>query len=243
MIADAEIARAFETTWPAADRRRVGGFEVGRGLGGGGRVGSARSLSEDWAEADIAAVAAAQRAWGEAPLFRVASTQERLRRALADQGYAPRVPTLVMAADCAALAQRPLPPMSAFAIWPPLAMQRDIWSDGNIGPARQQVMARVAVPRTALLGRVNDRAAGAAFVAADGPVAMIHAIEVVPAQRRQGVAGWLLTRAALWALSQGASRLALAVARRNEAAQALYQGLGFRLLGEYDYWSPRPADG
>ena len=52
-------------------------------------------------------------------------------------------------------------------------------------------MERVAPPRAALLGRLHDRAAGAAFVAADGPVAMIHAIEVAPAFPRPGLAGWL----------------------------------------------------
>nr|WP_279578098.1 GNAT family N-acetyltransferase [Paracoccus versutus] len=84
---------------------------------------------------------------------------------------------------------------------------------------------------------MQDRAAGAAFVALDGPVAMIHAIEVVPALRRQGVAGWLIRMAATWAEVQGATRLALAVGRANAGARAAYDRLGFAELGGYGYWS------
>ena len=156
--------------------------------------------------------------------------------ALAARGYRPHTPTAIMVCGCAALAGQ-LPGMTAFATWPPLAIQRDLWAAGGIGAARQAVMERVALPRAALLGRLHDRAAGAAFVAADGPVAMIHAIEVAPAFRRQGMAGWLLGAAADWALSVGADRLALAVGRANTAARAAYDKLGFAEVGAYDYWS------
>lgn len=236
MIPDPDIARAFETTWPAAEYARAGGLAVGRGMGGGGRVASARRLGPDWSGADLAAVEAIQRGWHEAPRFRVADGDPALADALAARGYHLDTPTAIMAADCAALAGTAIPPLTAFSIWPPLAVQCDIWQGGNVGPARQAVMARVTLPHTALLGRLDDRAAGAAFVAADGPVAMIHAIEVVPALRRRGMAGWLLRMAAQWAAAQGATRLALVVRRENAAARALYAGAGFAELGGYGYW-------
>lgn len=237
MIADPEVARAFESTWPAAEYAEAGGFRVGRGLGAGGRVSSARALAPDWQAAAIPRIEAIQRGWDERPMFRVTDADTALQEALRAQGYRPGTPTAIMAADCAALAAEPAPPLAAFAIWPPLAIQRDIWAAGGIPASRQAVMERVAQPRTAILGRVQDRAAGAAFVARDGRVAMIHGIEVEPALRRQGVAGWLLRKAAEWAAAEGATRLALAVRRDNAHARALYQRLGFADLGGYGYWT------
>ena len=77
---------------------------------------------------------------------------------------------------------------------------------------------------------------GVAFVAADGPVAMIHAIEILPGFRRKGMATWLIRKAAEWAQAQGATRLALAVSRRNTSARALYDRIGFAEIGGYGYW-------
>ena len=236
MIADARIARAFESSWPAAEYAEAGGFRVGRGQGGGGRVSSARALGPDWDAKAIPVIAEIQRSWDEPPMFRVAEDDAALQGALAENGYRLDNPTSVMAADCAALAALPRPRLTAFDIWPPLAIQTDIWAAGAIGAARQAAMRRVTLPRTALLGRVQDRAAGAAFVAVDGDVGMVHAIEVVPALRRQGVAGWLVGRAAEWAQAQGATRLALAVSRANTGARALYDRMGFAELGGYGYW-------
>jgi hypothetical protein len=58
-------------------------------------------------------------------------------------------------------------------------------------------MERAAGPKTALLGRVRDRAAGTAFVALHDDVAMVHALEVVPGFRRAGVARNLMQGAAV----------------------------------------------
>jgi ribosomal protein S18 acetylase RimI-like enzyme len=45
-----------------------------------------------------------------------------------------------------------------------------------------------------------------------------------------------LTRAAAhWAARQGASHLTLVTTRANVAANALYTGLGFKLVGHYQY--------
>ncbi|RDW11849.1 GNAT family N-acetyltransferase, partial [Paracoccus thiocyanatus] len=87
MIADPQIARAFETTWPAAEYAQAGGFLVGRGQGGGGRVSSARALRPDWDAADIPRAEAIQRGWGEPPLFRVADGDRALAQALAARGF------------------------------------------------------------------------------------------------------------------------------------------------------------
>jgi ribosomal protein S18 acetylase RimI-like enzyme len=55
---------------------------------------------------------------------------------------------------------------------------------------------------------------------------------VAPGARGQGIARRLLEARAEWARERGAVRLELAIAENNEAAKALYQGLGFVPTGE-----------
>lgn len=229
------LAAAFDATWPAADYASAGGFTVGRGLGAGGRVSSAR-VTGDWGPDDIDAACAALRAWDQPPLFRVSDGDTALAGALADRGFARHTATAILTAPVSALTDQPIPPVTAFAIWPPLAIQRDIWTVCGVGAARQQVMARAPTPKTALLGRIRDRAAGTGFAAIHGNIAMLHALEVLPDWRRLGLGGWMVRQAAFWATGHGASDLALAVTRENAGAYALYHNLGFTEAGGYSYW-------
>jgi GNAT superfamily N-acetyltransferase len=127
--------------------------------------------------------------------------------------------------------------MSAFALWPPLEIMRDLWAEGGIGPARLAIMDRVTGPKAAIMGRIRDRVSGVAFVATDGPRAMLHALHVTPEQRRQGSAVNIMRKAALWARDQGATELFIAVTKHNQAANALYASLGMRIVGNYHYRS------
>ena len=112
----------------------------------------------------------------------------------------------------------------------PLAVARQIWEQGGIGPARLAVMDRVTGPKTAILGRTGDRAAGIAFTAIHNNVAMLHALETAPDQRRKGCAHNILRAAAIWARDNGADTLALLVTERNTAARALYAACGFAVV-------------
>ncbi len=136
------------------------------------------------------------------------------------------------------MTDRAIPPVTAFAVWPPLAIQRDLWRELGIGAARQAIIDRAAAPKAALLGRVADRAAGVGFVGVHGPVGMIHALGVLPPFRRRGVAAWLIRQAASFAERNAAARIALAVQRDNVAALALYAALGFSEVEGYRYFSP-----
>jgi GNAT superfamily N-acetyltransferase len=230
----AALFAALEATWPAASVRRLGPWTIREGLGGGSRV-SAATAEGDAADADIPRAEAAMRALGQAPLFMLRSGEDALDACLAARDYALRDPVIAWAAPVATLAAEALPPVTAFEVWPPLAVQVELWAEGGIGPARIAVMERVAVPKTALLGRLGDRPAGTAFVAAAGPVAMVHAIEVTAAARRRGLGRWLMRAAAHWAAGQGADHLALVATRRNTAANGLYASLGMAAVTEYHY--------
>ncbi|WP_265502150.1 GNAT family N-acetyltransferase [Paracoccus beibuensis] len=232
---DDPIVAAFEATWPTAEVARFGGIAVGRGRGAGGRVSSARAVGP-WSESDLDAAEAKHAAWNQPPLFRAWDDDSDFISALAARGYRPDTPTRVMAAPIAALTDRPLPRVTAFAVWPPLAIQREIWAASSIDAARQAVMERVPEPKAALLGRIRDRAAGAGFIACHGDIGMVHAVEVLPDFRRQGLAGWMMRQAAFWAADHGATRIALAVSRANTGAQATYASLGFAVVGSYAYY-------
>ena len=233
---DALLARAFEETWPAAEYSDAGGFRVGRGFGAGGRVSSARAAGA-WVPDDIRAAEAVHRAWNQQPMFRVLDTDRALIDALTAAGYRAETPTAIMQAQVAALTDQAIPYLTTFAVWPPLAIQRDLWSAGNIVPSRQAVMDRVTGPKTAILGRIDDRAAGAAFAAIHADVAMVHAVEVLPPFRRRGLAGWMMRQAAFWAGDGGATRVGLAVSRANAGARATWDRLGFSEVAGYAYYA------
>jgi GNAT superfamily N-acetyltransferase len=125
--------------------------------------------------------------------------------------------------------------MTTFPHWPPMQIASDIWAEGHIGPGRLAVMHRAAGPKTAILGRTHDKPSGTAFVALHDQTALIHALEVRPALRRQGAARQILCAAAHWAAENGADRLALAVTEANAGARALYTSLGMQVVGNYHY--------
>ena len=226
------LAGVMEATWPAAATRRLGPWTLRDGAGGGKRV-SAATAEGNWTEADISQAEAAMIARGDPALFLIRAGEDALDQALAAQGYGVIDPVVAYACPAASLA---VPPhMTSFAHWPPLAIARDLWGEGGIGAARFAVMDRVPGPKTALLARQADRPAGVAFVAVAHGVAMLHALEVTPALRRQGSAHHMLQAAAHWALDHEADTLALVVTAANTPARALYTSLGMQPVGNYHY--------
>lgn len=227
----------LDATWPAAAYSHAGGFTIRDGRGGGSRVSAATADGEDYDEAGIDAAVAAERALGQSPLFMIRDGDDRLDRMLAARGYGILTPVHLYAGEVAAMADPAPDPMTAFTLWPPFEIMRDLWAEGDIGPARLAIMDRVTGPKAAIMGRSRDRVSGAAFVAMDGDRAMLHALHVAPALRRQGSAVNIMRKAAEWAQDHGATRLFLAVTTRNDAANALYASLGMRIVGQYHYRS------
>lgn len=228
------LARIMEATWPAAHVANIGPWRIREGQGGGKRV-SAATAEHDWTATDISLAETAMTDLGQERLFLIRDGEDRLDQTLADRGYRVVDPVLVYAGSTAELGAHPPDPMAVFSHWPPLAICREIWALGGIGPARLAVMERVAGPKTILLARSADRPAGAAFVATAGQTAMLHALEVVPDARRQGSARNMIRAAAAWALTEGADTLSVLVTTANSAARSLYAGLGMDVVGQYHY--------
>lgn len=234
----AALLEAMDATWPPAALHRTGGWLLREGRGGGNRVSCLTRTAD---AAPIAAAEAAARGLGQVPVFRLSPGavpgDEELDAALAARGYAIRHPVIFQSAPVDRLAVEP-PPVSAFAHWPPLAVQCAIWAETGTGPARIAVMDRAPAPKAAVLGRSQDKAAGTGFVAVAGRIAMLHALCVRPDLRRLGTARHMLARAAIWAREAGASTLALAVEAENAGAIALYDAAGMHRAGGYHYRVP-----
>lgn len=224
---------ALAATWPAAEEVHEGPLTLRRG-DGGSRVSAATFDGElDMLHLDTAA--RTMRGWGQTPLFMVRAGQDALDARLAQAGYSVKDPTVFYSAPIAKQTQQRPPPVTTFTAWPPLTVQHEIWQSGGVGPNRRAVMDRAVGPKVTHLGRLDDRPAGTCFTAISGEIAMLHALEILPAFRRRGLARYLLTAAAFWAASKGARWFALAVTEGNAGANALYQGLGMTRAGGYHY--------
>lgn len=233
MITPAALYAAIDGTWPAAGVRSVGPWLLRDGQGGGKRVSAATAISETRAE-DIPAAEQAMRQLGQRPLFLIRDQDAALDADLAARGYQTVDPVNGYTLPVEDLTDVPIPRVTAFTIWEPLAIMAEIWAKGGVGPERLKVMERAKV-KTGILARWNEKPAGTAFAAIHDGIAMVHAVEVLPHQRRQGVASWIMRRAAFWAQENGAETLAVLCTQQNTAANLLYQRLGFRKLCGYHY--------
>ncbi|MBV7394443.1 GNAT family N-acetyltransferase [Mameliella sediminis] len=225
---------ALDATWPAASRVTAGPWTLREGRGGGKRVSTA-TANGPWRDDDLAAAEKAMRLMGQAPLFMIRPGDDTLDVALETRGYDRVDPVRLWSAPIEALTDLRLPRVTAFAIWEPLAIMRELWEAAGIGAERQRVMNRAAMPKTGLFGRVSDQPAGAGFCAIHGATAMVHALEIAPQHRQKGLGGWMMRCAALWAADHGATRITVAATEDNAGASALYTSLKMEVVGHYHY--------
>ena len=233
MPTETQLFEAVDATWPAARFVRAGRWTLRDGQGGGNRVSSATAMGPVTV-GDIEAAENAMIDKGQEPLFMIRGIDAALDAKLAARGYQVIDPVVLLTAPVKSLAEVPIPPLTTFTIWEPLAIMDEIWAKGGVGPARRAVMARAGT-KTAVFARWKDKPAGVAFVALSGKIAMVHAVEVLEHQRRQGVAQWIMRQAAVWAARQGATTLAVLCTKENAPALGLYSALGFAPSGQYHY--------
>lgn len=207
------LLAGMEPTWPPARMWRQGPWMLRDGAGGGGRVSAATlegALDETFP-----------------PVVMVRDGEEALDAALAAAGYLIDDTVVLYEAPVQALAG----PSDARPEWPPSDATVAMWAQsGKIGPARLAVMERCLCPKTVIACE-----GGAGFVAVNGDLAVLHALEVANGHRRRGLGYDLLRAAATWAAGAGAQRLALVVSEGNSAARALYAKAGMRDCGRYHY--------
>lgn len=232
----ATLMDVTNVTWPAAATHDCGPFTIRDGQGGGSRVSSAMLNGADAVTPDALNTAeAAMQALGQKRIFQIIPDQSAFDAQLEGAGYRLFDPVTIYAAPIGPLADRDIPRVRAFTIWEPLAIQIDIWAAAGIGADRIAVMKRATCPKTSILGRLNDHPAGTAYVGLHNKIAMIHALEILPHQRKQGMGGFAMAQAARWGRDHGATHIALVVRSENGAANALYTSLGMEPVGRYHY--------
>ncbi len=230
----ARLFQAMDATWPAAEFFHAGPWTLRRGLGGGKRVSAATSDSPraldqiDLAEAEMVKI-------GQNPLFMIREKDTALDQRLAARNYKIVDPVLVFCARAEMIAKINPAPLDAIPCQDPLALMVELWKTGGIDAARVDVMHRTTAPKTHLFSRFNETPAGVAFVACDGGIAMLHALEIALDCRRFGVARKMLGRAAIWAMEQGADTLSAVTTGQNLPAQRLFAGIGMQVATKYHY--------
>jgi len=230
----ATLYAAIDATWAPAAITREGPWTIREGRGGGQRVCAATAAGAVRA-ADLPTAEAAMRALGQTPLFMIRHGEAALDAMLAARGYVVVDPVNIRLGRLAPLIAAPLPLARVFPGWEPLAIQREIWVEGGIGPGRIAVMERVRAPKTSILGRLGQAPAATAFVALHEGVAMMHALTVRERHRRRGMAALMCRQAAFWAAVRGGTHLAALCTRANVGSNALCASLGLEVVGHYHY--------
>lgn len=225
---------AIEATWPSARLFPDDPITLRVGQGGGSRV-SAATVNGPVTSSDISAAEIAMRDMGQTPLFMIRDGEDELDAQLGARGYVVKDPVNLWSCLVSLLTDIEIPRVTTFCVWEPLAIQAEIWATGGIGPERLAVMNRVQGLKTSILSRKDDKPAGTGFCAIHNGVAMVHALEILPHQRRKGMGVWMMRQAAFWAQDNGATELALMCTKRNEGANGLYAFLGMTLVGQYHY--------
>jgi N-acetylglutamate synthase len=230
--------------WPAATTAWLEGGRLSLDAGVTRRANSVLPNATrpiDAADALIAEVERRYRAHGLRPCFKLTAVAEPadLDRRLAGKGYPAEGHSLVLVADATKVAPPQAPqirvtlderPTQAWleACWPATACAGE-------RAVRQEIVARLRLPRAFGLARFGSTAAGAALAVADRGWVGLTAVHTLSAQRRRGVAQSLLRALAGWASEQGVERLYLQVERDNGPACRLYAGLGFTEAYRYHY--------
>ena len=235
------LFETIDATWPAIKITNLSSWSIRKGAGGGQRVSAATANGPVTAQ-DIRAAEDAMIALDQNPLFMIRDQDQALDAMLEAQGYLLHDPVMMYQCPIEVLTKIAPERLTAFPIWPPLEIISEIWTEQGIDAGRQAVMARATGPKAAILARHSDRAAGAAFVAIHKSVAMLHALEVVPDHRRQGVANNIMGVAAIWAQDNGATEFSVICVRDNTAANTLYTSLKMENVGQYHY-RKRPVTG
>lgn len=233
-----ELADYFtcaEETWPAAEKVACGPFMLRHSQGGGKRVNAATVTGQANMD-DIMVAEARMTDKGHRPLFSLRPGDEVLDDILASRGYAVVDRTNIFAVSAEQLAALATDPEQAsMAVWEPLAIQLEFWAQAGVGADRIAVMDRADCPKTALIGRHDNSPGGTCYVGASAGIGMMHSLEILPNARRAGMGRAMTIHAAQWSLQQGASEFAVLCVDTNAPANALYEKLGMRQVGQYHY--------
>lgn len=243
-----ELARAMARGWQPVESEALGGWTLRAAAGFTRRANSVLPLGDpglplgealarvrDWyAERDLPAYV--QTATG------AEGTQELLCADLERHGWRSevtaqvRIGGLAPVADLDADVSRVRLARSVDEAW-----LRRYNRSGVVGPHVLTVLSNGPSVWFASVPGTGDIPAAIGRCVVDGRWAGFMAVEVDPAYRRQGLATSVMTALARRALDEGASAAWLQVETENEAARALYEGMGFAVHHHYHHYRAAEA--
>lgn len=235
--------RAGLAAWPGIEVKWDGAW-VRRAAGGyTKRANSVQCLDpEDGEDADLRVISAST--WmvvrGIKPVFRITPlAAPELVETLDDAGWQSIDHSHLFAMELGQ--HEPDPDAKLFPVLDPafIAAQRQLqgYSDATI-TGMQALLGALTVPATGIVVyRDGAPVASGLMAVADGMVVTGNVI-TDPSRRRQGLAAAMMRSGLAWARDKGATVAALNVQADNPAAQALYEGLGYRHQYDYSYRIP-----
>lgn len=232
------IERATVAAVAPDEVAEIAGWIVPFDAGTVGRAKSAAPLSHDIGPEAIDEIAAAYRARGLKPAFRVADGMAAVAEALAARGFVSEKPTVVKLAACATVAAMAEP--TARVMDRPDAAWGEVFLGDGFDPVDGAHRVRLLTRSPdALYGAadLDGRTAAVGAVSLGGGWAGLHGMRTRADARRQGLAGAVIATLATAALAQGLERMFLQVEAGNPA-RSLYRRAGFELAWTYRYWAP-----
>jgi GNAT superfamily N-acetyltransferase len=229
-----DIFEAIDVTWPAEKFLEIPKWKLRRSAKGGKRVSAATAIgAPDISDIKLAENKMVQ--WHQDKLFMIKKNEILLDEALSASGYRVIDPTNIWSISSKKLSIQETLPVKAFTIFPPLAIQRELWRENHIPPSRIEIMDRVKTHKTTIFGRINARPAASAFVAVSNKFAMVHALVVDKKCRRQGMGKFVMQKVGSWAYQMGAESVVALCTEKNCSANILYKSLGMQVIGKYHY--------
>jgi GNAT superfamily N-acetyltransferase len=229
-----DIFEAIDVTWPAEKFLEIPKWKLRRSAKGGKRVSAATAIgAPDISDIKLAENKMVQ--WHQDKLFMIKKNEILLDEALSASGYRVIDPTNIWSISLKNLSIQKTLPVKAFTIFPPLAIQREVWRANHIPPSRIEIMDRVKTHKTTIFGRINARPAASAFVAVSNKFAMVHALVVDKKCRRQGMGKFVMQKVGSWAYQMGAESVVALCTEKNCSANILYKSLGMQVIGKYHY--------
>lgn len=229
-----DIFEAIDVTWPAEKFLEIPKWKLRRSAKGGKRVSAATAIgAPDISDIKLAENKMVQ--WHQDKLFMIKKNEIILDEALSASGYRVIDPTNIWSISSKNLSIQKTLPVKAFTIFPPLAIQRELWRANHISPSRIEIMDRVKTHKTTIFGRINARPAASAFVAVSNKFAMVHALVVDKKCRRQGMGKFVMQKVGSWAYQMGAESVVALCTEKNFSANILYKSLGMQVIGKYHY--------
>ena len=231
---NSSIFETIDLTWPAKEFLELPEWKLRKSIKGGKRVSAVTAIGKSGIPA-IQFVENTLEEWCQDKLFMIKAGENSLDEALKERGYCIVDPTNIWSISAEALSMQQIPPVTAFSIFPPLAIQREIWTANGIDTSRIEIMDRVKTPKTTIFGRINAKPAASAFVAVSNKIAMVHALIVDHKFQRQGMGKHVMQKVGVWAHQQGAESVVVLCTKQNQSANNFYKILGMKVIGEYHY--------